>query len=86
MGWQAGTAETGRQLDYMADSRRSRLRKDADRRRNGTVLGQTNKYVNLIGATADDVRDIMVEVKIGILAVCPKDERALYKKSDRQLQ
>jgi phage terminase large subunit-like protein len=47
---------------------------------------KTNKYVNLIGATADDARDIMVEGESGILAVCPKDERPTYKKSDRQLQ
>lgn len=43
------------------------------------------EYVNLIGATADDARDIMVEGESGILAICPKDERPIYKKSDRQL-
>lgn len=42
-------------------------------------------YVNLIGATADDARDIMIEGESGILAICPKDERPVYKKSDRQL-
>ena len=35
-------------------------------------------YVNLIGATADDARDIMIEGESGILAICPKDERPLY--------
>jgi phage terminase large subunit-like protein len=41
--------------------------------------------VNLAGATADDARDIMIEGESGILAVCPKDERPIYRKSDRQL-
>jgi phage terminase large subunit-like protein len=43
------------------------------------------KFVNLIGATADDARDILIEGESGILAVCPKAERPAYKKSDRQL-
>ena len=41
--------------------------------------------VNLIGATADDARDIMVEGESGILAVCPNNERPEYKGSKRQL-
>lgn len=41
--------------------------------------------VNLIGATADDARDIMIEGESGILAVCPKAERPVYRKSDRYL-
>lgn len=41
--------------------------------------------VNLIGATADDARDIMIEGESGILAICPKDERPEYKKSARKL-
>jgi phage terminase large subunit-like protein len=41
--------------------------------------------VNLIGATADDARDIMIEGESGILAKCPPDERPHYAKSDRQL-
>ena len=32
-------------------------------------------FVNLIGATLDDARDIMIEGESGILAICPKDER-----------
>jgi len=36
---------------------------------------RTNAHVNIIGATADDVRDIMVEGESGILNVCPPDER-----------
>jgi phage terminase large subunit-like protein len=43
------------------------------------------KFVNLIGATADDARDILIEGESGILAICPRSERPIYKKSDRQL-
>lgn len=41
--------------------------------------------VNLIAATVDDARDIMVEGESGILAICPPWERPDYKKSDRKL-
>jgi phage terminase large subunit-like protein len=41
--------------------------------------------VNLIGATADDARDIMVEGESGILAICPRDERPTYRKGERKL-
>src|ERR1700754_4994413 len=43
-------------------------------------------YVNLIGATSDDARDIMIEGESGILAICPKDERPKYLSQKRQLQ
>lgn len=46
---------------------------------------KTSRYVNLIGATADDARDIMIEGESGILAICPYDERPEYKKSERKL-
>lgn len=46
---------------------------------------KTRKYVNLIGATSDDVRDIMVEGESGILACCPPDERPEYKKHESKL-
>lgn len=46
---------------------------------------RTSRYVNLIGATADDARDIMIEGESGILAVCPKHERPEYKPSQRKL-
>jgi phage terminase large subunit-like protein len=36
------------------------------------------RYVNLIGATLDDARDIMIEGESGILACCPRDERPKY--------
>lgn len=41
--------------------------------------------VNLVGATADDARDIMIEGESGILRCCPKWERPIYKKSERKL-
>lgn len=40
---------------------------------------------NLIGATADDARDIMIEGESGILAICPRGERPKYVVSKRQL-
>lgn len=46
---------------------------------------KNHDLVNLIAATADDARDIMVEGESGILAICRNDERPNYKKSDRQL-
>lgn len=42
-------------------------------------------YVNLIGATVDDARDIMIEGESGILAICPPDERPKYLSQKRQL-
>ena len=42
--------------------------------------------VNLIGATADDARDIMIEGESGILAICTKDERPIYVPSKRRLE
>lgn len=46
---------------------------------------KTQRLVNLIGATADDARDIMVEGESGILAVCRNDERPEFRKSERKL-
>lgn len=45
-----------------------------------------NKYVNFIGATGDDARDIMIEGESGILAICPKYERPIYKAHKRCLE
>lgn len=42
--------------------------------------------VNLIGATVDDARDIMIEGESGILAVCPPGERPEYVISKRRLE
>lgn len=46
---------------------------------------KTCDMVNLIGATVDDARDIMIEGESGILAICPDDERPEYRKSERKL-
>lgn len=45
-----------------------------------TVKQWIKKYpfVNLIGATLDDARDIMIEGESGILNICSKDERPEY--------
>lgn len=43
------------------------------------------QHVNIIGSTADDARDVMVEGESGILAVCPRDERPEYLPSKRRL-
>jgi len=45
---------------------------------------RTSRYVNLIGPTLDDARDIMVEGESGILAICPKHERPRF--VERQLR
>lgn len=45
---------------------------------------KTSAYVNLIGATLDDARDIMITGESGILAICPNDERPRY--VDRELR
>ena len=39
---------------------------------------KSHSYVNLIGATTADVRDIMVNGESGVLAVCPKSERPRF--------
>jgi phage terminase large subunit-like protein len=48
-------------------------------------IKEGHNYVNLIGATADDARDVMVQGESGILAICPKWERPEYKVSQRKL-
>jgi len=44
------------------------------------------RYVNIIGATADDARDVMIRGESGILAICPPDERPQYVISQRRLE
>ncbi|HMK90038.1 MAG TPA: terminase family protein [Methylocystis sp.] len=39
---------------------------------------KTHRFVNIIGAAANDVRDVMVEGESGLLAVCPSDERPKF--------
>lgn len=46
---------------------------------------RTVRFPNIIGATADDARDIMIEGESGILAVCPPWERPTYQPSKRRL-
>lgn len=43
------------------------------------------QYVNLIGATADDARDIMIEGESGILACSPPSYKPVYKRAERRL-
>jgi phage terminase large subunit-like protein len=50
------------------------------------VKARDNAIVNLIGATADDARDIMIEGESGILAICPSNERPAYLPSKRRLE
>ncbi len=47
---------------------------------------QAYPMVNLIGPTADDVRDVMVLGESGILACCRKDERPRYLASAARLE
>lgn len=47
---------------------------------------RTSRFVNIIGATADDARDIMIEGESGILAICSDAERPEYIPSKRRLE
>lgn len=42
--------------------------------------------INFIAPTSDDLRDVMVEGESGILAVCHRDERPIYRVSKRRLE
>jgi phage terminase large subunit-like protein len=46
---------------------------------------KTFAIVNLIGATHDDVREIMVLGESGLLAICPKGERPRYARASARL-
>jgi len=41
--------------------------------------------VNLVGATHDDVRDVMVLGESGLMAVCPRGERPRYARASGRL-
>lgn len=43
------------------------------------------RYINLIGSTAADARDVMVEGESGLLSIFPKEQRPLYEPSKRRL-
>lgn len=47
---------------------------------------RTCDMVNLIAATADDARDIMIEGESGILAICPAHERPRYNAHKSRLE
>lgn len=47
---------------------------------------QGRRHVNFIAATKYDLRHVMVEGESGILSVCPKDERPVYRSSTSELQ
>lgn len=49
-------------------------------------IAEGYNYVNIIGATVDDVRGIMVDGESGIMAVCPRDERPRHNSSKRRLE
>lgn len=49
------------------------------------IWAKSYRYVNLIGATTDDARDIMIEGESGIMSICPPDERPEYIKGARKL-
>lgn len=42
--------------------------------------------VNLIAPTADDLRDVLIEGESGIMAICPPNERPVYRVSKRRLE
>jgi phage terminase large subunit-like protein len=44
------------------------------------------RFVNLIAATADDARDILIEGESGLLAICPRSERPFYRVSKSRLE
>ncbi len=52
--------------------------------RHRVATGAARRFA-LVGATAADVRDVMVEGPSGILAVCPPRERPAYEPSKRRL-
>jgi phage terminase large subunit-like protein len=47
---------------------------------------KTFPIVNLVGPTADDVRDVMVPGESGLLACCPNNERPHYYKASAKLK
>jgi phage terminase large subunit-like protein len=46
---------------------------------------RTCKFVNLIGHSMADIRDIMLEGPSGLLTICPPDERPAYQLSKQKL-
>ncbi len=50
------------------------------------IWARKHSFVNLIGATRRDARDIMVEGESGILAVCPPAERPKFARAAERLE
>jgi phage terminase large subunit-like protein/ribosomal protein L37AE/L43A len=50
------------------------------------VWAKDFNLVNLVAATSDDARDVMIEGESGLLSVCPRAERPEYLPSRRQLR
>ncbi len=49
------------------------------------LWARTNPIIHIVGATAADARDIMIEGESGILAISPPDDRPIYEPSKRRL-
>lgn len=49
------------------------------------IIEEGLERVNIVGATADDARDTLVEGESGLLAVCRDHERPKYVKAERKL-
>lgn len=49
------------------------------------IMRRGRKRVALVAPTAADVRDVMVEGEIGVLAIGPEDQRPRYEPSKRRL-
>lgn len=47
---------------------------------------QGYRYIALVGETAADVRDVMIQGESGLLAISPKHERPVYQPSKRRLE
>ena len=60
--------------------------KTRSRRRGGPAMVVDYPFVNLIGPTADDVRDVMVRGESGVLNCCRRDERPRYLASAGRLE
>ena len=81
-------AAAGRRLADVAAADGPRVRQDAVARPSGSATGSRrgrSRRIALVGATAADVRDVMVEGPSGILAVCPPWVRPRYEPSKRRL-
>jgi phage terminase large subunit-like protein len=77
---------SGRKLARAAGTRGARLGQDHDGRAGLSPVGEDVPSVNVIGATADDCREVMIEGASGILAICRDSERPQYFPAKRSLE